>query len=285
MLNALVRMMLSLTTVLCFSGALRAEPKVCTELASGHKAVAQQVLRSQHPHDCCDKTIAECLKEKTVCPLVTRLAEDVCRRVAAGKSREDIERHLVQRAASASGRKVVIKSKSLLPVAGEVSAQVEIVAFACARCPYCAALLPLLHQSVTNGRLKGKAKLILVPFPIASHEHSTIANKAWLAAHKQSKFWPMVLGMYAHFKTVTPETLPECAKRQDLVIKQFTDALKDEDKSLHNMLSGMKKEGIELGVEATPTFFISDRKYRDDLDLASIEDFVEEEYDRKSGKW
>lgn len=250
-----------------------AETPTCAALAGAKRDVAQAVLRSAHPHDCCDGTLLECLSRKPVCPLAVRLANDVCRRADAGQSKADIERELSRRAASVQAPRSPIDVGSN-PVAGDPQAKVEIVAYLCARCPYCARLAPELYKSVTEGRLKGKAKLIVRPFPLRTHQHSTVASMATLAAQRQGKYWEMLLHLYQNFQSFTPEKLPDWAASKGMDRARFSQELADP--ALRNQLAAAKKEGIRNGVEATPTLFINRRKYFAELSLAAIEDFVEE---------
>ena len=45
----------------------------------------------------------------------------------------------------------------------------------------------------------------------------------------------------------------------------------------------MKKEGIVNNIEATPTFFVNDRKYLAELNSEEVIDVLEEEFDRIKG--
>lgn len=268
--------------------ALLASPRIaaaqvaaCDSLTGAKREVAMQVLASAHAHDCCDGTLAECLRQKPVCSLVTRLATDVCRRAGAGQSKADIERELARRAASVASPKVKIDTRGAA-VAGDPNAKVEIVLYLCARCPYCSRLLPQLYASVTTGKLKGKAKLIVRPFPIRSHQGSTEGAKAMLAAQRQGKYWEFLLHLYKNFDKFDPARLPDCAAAAGLDRARFVADMADP--ALEKALVETKKEGIRNRVEATPTAFVERRKYHAEPSLSAIEDFAEEVYDRAAGK-
>jgi protein-disulfide isomerase len=258
-----------------------AQTKTCDALRGPAREIAQSVLSSQHPYDCCDDTLAKCLKKKPVCKLVTRLADDVCRRAGAGNTRTEIERELERRAASSMGNRYAIDLTGAVP-AGDPGAKVTMVAYTCARCPYCARLVPAIHESVTNGRLKGKARLYLKPFPIRSHQHSTVGAMAWMAAEKLGRLWEMVLHMYATFDRFDPAKLPDCAASKGMDRERFRALL--EDPGLRAKLAESKKEGIRNKVDATPAFYIEGRRYQATLDQATIEDFVEERFEQASGR-
>jgi protein-disulfide isomerase len=272
--------LLVVCVVLLGADPAAAQTQTCDALRGPARETAQAVLSSQHPYDCCDDTLAKCLKKKPVCKLVTRLADDVCRRAQAGKTRAEIERELERRAASSMGTKYAIDLKGAVP-AGDPGAKVTMVAYACARCPYCARLVPALYDSVTNGRLKGKARLYLKPFPIRSHQHSTVGAMAWMAAEKLGRLWEMILYLYSKFDQFDPAKLPDYAASKGMDRERFRALL--EDPGLRAKLTEAKKEGIRNKVEATPAFYIEGRRYQASLDQATLEDFVEERFEQVSG--
>ncbi len=273
--------LLSLLTLSLLPRLAQAGLPACDALTDAQRKVAQEVLASAHPHDCCDGTLAECLQRTPVCPLVTRLATDVCRRAGAGQSKADIERELQRRAMSVTSPKATIDTSGAA-VAGDANAKVEIVLYLCARCPYCARLLPQLYESVTNGKLKGKAKIVVRPFPIRSHPGSTEAAKAMLAAQRQGKFFEFLLHLYQNFDRFDPAKLPECAAAAGLDAERFRRDMADP--ALERILVEAKKEGIRNHVEATPTVYVQRRKYHAELSLAAIEDYAEEQYERPAGR-
>jgi len=258
-----------------------AQTKTCDGLSGPKRQLAVEILKSQHPYECCDGTIWDCLHRKRVCRLATRLANDVCRRAQAGKSKAAIERELSRRATSMMGKKYNI-NLSGEPRLGDGAAKVKLVAYMCARCPYCARITPALYKSITAGRLKGKAQFYLRLFPIRSHKHSTISNMALLASKKLGKFWEFLLHVYAHFDRFDPDKLPDCAQAKGMNREKFKALLKDGN--VRAELVDSKKEGVRNNVNATPTFYINGRKYQADLSIHAIEDVVEEEHDRLTGK-
>jgi len=277
MSRALLTLMVALSLAL-FSGAAVGQTPTCDKLTDAQEKVAMGVLRSAHPHDCCDGTILECLSKKPVCALAVRLANDVCRRAALGQSQPDIERELARRAASTMSKVVAIDVAGAA-VAGDAKAPVEIVAYLCGRCPFCAKLTPELYASVTSGKLRGKAKLIVRPFPVRSHKHSTLLAKAMVAALRMEKFWPMLLQLYAKFDGFDPERLGDCAASAGLDRERFRQLL--DAPEVEQILVAAKKEGVRNQVDATPTIFVNRRKYQAELSLAAIEDFVEEQLETR----
>lgn len=263
--------------ITCMVHGAWAQTETCNSLSETEREIALSVLSSQHPYDCCDETIFQCLSKEPVCPLALRLANDVCRQAAAGQSKVDIEQELSRRAVSATGPRVSIDT-SEATVAGDPNAKVEIVAYLCVRCPYCAIHTLHLYESVTSGRLKGKARLFVRPFIIRSHAGSTAGAMAMMAAHRLGKFWDMLLLMFRNFDSYDSAKLPEWAASKGMDTDRFRELMEDAD--LRMKLVESQKEGIRNHVEGTPTIFVNRRKYAASLSLKAIEDFVEGEHER-----
>jgi protein-disulfide isomerase len=272
---------LMLTMFLCASGAT-AQTRDCDGLKGAQRELALAILKTQHAYSCCDRTLQECLGRKPVCRVVERLANDVCRRAAAGQDRATIERGLARRATSMmpSGKKYGIALANM-PPAGDPSSKVTAVLYLCPRCPYCSRMAPALYQEVTQGSLKGKVKLYVRPFPLRSHGKSTEAALAWMASIRLGKFWPFTLKLYENFDQFDPAKLPDWAEATGMDRKEFLRLTGD--KALRAQLVESKKEGVRNGVDATPTLFIDGRKYVGDLDARLVADVLAEEYDAVTG--
>jgi protein-disulfide isomerase len=273
----------ALAVVLGSARAAQAQTPTCDGLAADKKQVAQQVMQTQHLYACCEGTITECLAARPRCVLARRLADDVCRRAGAGQDRAAIERALVKRAASMSrsGAPVPIDLQRSTPV-GEADGKVTIVAYLCGRCPFCSKLLPAMRRQVAEGPLKGKAKLYVKMFPIRSHPFSNETAKGALAAQELGKFWPFLDQLYAHFDGFDVAKMPDYAVDAGMDRAAFVNLLGDA--AITARLVDSKKEGIRNKVEATPTIFLNGYKYLGDLSSVVVQDIVEEEFDRMTGK-
>jgi protein-disulfide isomerase len=272
-----------LTLLLCWPSMAAAQTGECDALKGAQKELAAAILKSQHPYACCDQSLDKCLAKRPVCRLARRLASDVCRRVAGGQDRVAIERELARRATSmAPSAKRYTIDLSSTPAAGDPSAKVTVVAYACARCPYCARMIPRLYQAVTTGALRGKAKLTLKFFPLRSHVGSTEAAMGAMAAARLGRFWPFVLKLYEQFDSFDANKLPEYAAAVGADPKRFNELTRDA--AVRQQLLQSKKEGVRNGVEATPALFIDGRRYTGELALPVVVDVLEEEYDGVTGK-
>jgi protein-disulfide isomerase len=266
----------------CLTTPAFAQTPACDALAGPKRALAQKLLETEHPYECCDDTIARCLEASPTCALAVRLANDVCRRVAAGQDETRIRRALSRRARSmtASGMPASIDLSSAT-IAGDDTAPVTVVVYACARCPYCSNLVPALHAELGR-RLKGIARLAFRTFPIKGHEGSTEAGLAFAAAERMGRFWDFALFAYGRFDTFSPALQQSWAGEAGLDPEEFARYLADP--ATRDQLVTMKKEGLANGVEETPTLFINGRRWTGDLTLDEIVDAIEEEAERARGQ-
>lgn len=261
-----------------------AQTPACEALSGPGKTLASRIIETEHPYDCCDDTIRRCLAARPTCALAVRLADDVCRRVAAGQDEARIRRALSRRARSmVGGGPTATVDLAAASVTGDEGAPVTVVVYACARCPYCSKLVPALHAQLQD-RLKGLARLAFRTFPIRGHEGSTEAGLAFVAAARMGRFWEFALHSYRRFAEFSPEKQREWAKEAGLDPGLFV--IRMEEPATRDELVASKKEGIVNGVEETPTLFINGRRWVGDLTLPEVVDAIEEEAERVRGyKW
>ncbi len=282
-LKLLVSVLLTIALLIGFARTARAQTSVCDALAGDKRQLAQEILKSQHPYACCDGTIAECLARRPRCILARRLANDVCRRADAGQDRATIEHALTKRAESMSRNAAPAPIDLGASTAiGEPDSKVTVVAYVCGRCPFCSKLVPSLYKQVTEGPLKGKARLFIKMFPIRTHTSSTETAMGALAAQQLGKFWPFLLQLYSHFDDFDVANLPDYAVAAGLDRAAFINL--SADGAVRARLVESKKEGIRNKVEATPTLFLSGYRYSGDLGMTAVQDVIEEEHDRISNK-
>jgi len=251
--------------------------ETCRDLGEAEQEVALSILESRRPYDCCDETILECLSKKPVCPLVLRLAKDTCRRASEGETKDYIDEEYSKRVASVRAPRVDIDVSESTP-AGDPNAKIEIVAYVCARCPYCAMFSQDVYKSVTSGRLKGKAKFYIRPYVLQQHRGSTAGALAMHAAEHMGKFWDMWLHMCENYDDFDPDVLPEWAASQGMDADRFRELMEDAD--IIDKQIESQKEAIRNGLEKTPSIFVNRRKYTAASRPDVLEDFVEGEYER-----
>ena len=178
------------------------------------------------------------------------------------------------------GRKAAI-DLSLAPAAGDDGAPVQVIAYTCARCPFCSKIVPKLHTEVTRGVLKGKARLHFKTFPIRGHEGSKEGGLALVAAARMGQPWPFLLKLYERYDSFCPDALSTWADDAGLDKSEFERLHKDPETL--RLLVESKKEGIRNRVSATPTFFLEGRLFAGEPTTEELVDLVEELFDVKKG--
>ncbi len=262
-----------------FGSQAMAQTPLCDGLSGAAADVAKKTLASAYLYDCCDQTIAKCLTSAPRCTLATRLANEVCRQAALGKTSQEIQHALDQRAMTMSD--LVPPAKiALTPdhVWGNPQAKVVLSVYLCGRCPYCSRYVPELIKALEQAGLKDKVALNLRLFPIKSHEHSTEAALAVEAAAKLGQAWPYLLQMYQNFDQFSVNGLVTSAQTLGLDAEKF--AALQQDKGVREAVVASKKEGLTNQVEATPTFYLNGRKIQGAFDVESILSMVEEASER-----
>ncbi len=256
---------------------------LCQKLIGEKKEMVLKLLDNLHPYRCCDKTINRCLKVKKPCKLAVRLADFICRLAKEGYQAKYITRAVNKRGLSmmSQPKKYLFDLKSIKPF-GQIDAPVQLVMYACTRCPFCRILTVNIMDEIEKGKLKGKVKLYFRIFPLSSHPHSVEGGLALLAAAEQNKFWPYVRYLYVMYDQFSLNQLKNWAKEVGLDEKRFSNIYKQK-KSRKNLVQS-KKEGIRNGVKSTPTLFINGRKYHGKMDVETIVDILEEEYEAMSTK-
>lgn len=279
----MIRFTIAVLGFIAWTGAASAQTPLCDALTGSERRLAERVLASEYLYDCCDDTIGRCLQAQPTCSLAVRLADNVCRRVAAGQDETRIRRALSRRARSmvGGGSRAEI-DLAAAPTIGSDDAPVTVVVYACARCPYCTILVPALYEAVTTGPLHDEVRLAFRTFPIRGHEGSTTAGLGFVAAADMKSFWPFMLHAYGHFDAYSPERQVEWAVAVGLEREAFEKRVFDP--ATRDALVVRKKEGLVNGVEETPTVFINGRRWVGDLETAELVDAIEEEAVRVKGE-
>ncbi len=270
---------LSFATVVALSSNPAAAPDPCAGLDAGQRTRLAALLAREHPYACCDQTIAECLAAPRVCRLAIRLRRNVCRRLVAGEADGIISRALARRARSMLGLGGPVSiDLSRSPSAGDPTAPVTVVAYADANGPNCARLMPPLFRAVTEGPLRGKAKLHVKPFPLRKHPHAKEGGLALLAAAELGRFWELALDLWQRYPGFSPEKLPAWAAALGLDPDRLAARMADPDTLTH--LRASKQEGLDHGVTSTPALFIDGQRFDGDNRIDELIDVIEEAFDR-----
>ena len=139
------------------------------------------------------------------------------------------------------------------PVFGPDDAPVTIVQFAEYQCYFCNRVLPTLHQLTEE--YEGKVRLVFKDFPLQNHPQAMPAAIAAHCAGDQDKYWPYNETLLANQGALGREDLLGYARDLTLDLDAFSECL-DSGRFESVVLRAME-QGRQLGVQATPTFFIN----------------------------
>ncbi len=143
------------------------------------------------------------------------------------------------------------------------SSKVTIVEFADFQCPACARTQPVLNQIMSD---YGKeVTFIFRHFPLPQHRNAVLAAKAAEAAGEQGKFFEMADMLYSQQdrwsesgKDVAEEIFIDLAKDLALDMETFNNDL--ESNKYDDRIQTDKSDGLQLGVNSTPTIFINGQR-------------------------
>lgn len=161
---------------------------------------------------------------------------------------------------------------------GPKDAKVTVVEFADFQCPACRAAQPTLQ--VLIDKYQDEVRFVFKHFPLPSHSNAIDAALAAEAAGEQGKFWEYGTLLYDNQDKWSYLSNPESefekyAKELALDIEKFSNTYKNQ--SFIANISKDKSDGIDLNVEATPTFFINRVKQQGGLSLEEFSKKIDDE--------
>jgi protein-disulfide isomerase len=142
------------------------------------------------------------------------------------------------------------------PFLGNIDAPVTIVEFGGYQCPYTKKfhdeVLPLLMAEYIE---TGLVKYVFRDFPFEFHEFSFESANAAECAKEQGKFWPYHHLLFSN-QPATPFTVLLIAEQLGFNMETFTQCHTTGKYSAK--VQGDFQEGIALGINGTPSFFVND---------------------------
>mgnify|MGYP000891257719 FL=1 len=158
---------------------------------------------------------------------------------------------------------------------------VQVVEFGDYQCPACAAAEPNVQK--LKEEMGDKITFVYRNFPLPIHKNAMPAAEAAEAAGAQGKYWEM------HSKLYTTQTewenLPNPVDKFAEYAKELgldADKLKKdvEENKYVDFINQDKRDGEDIGVNATPTFYINGKK-AESFDYATLKSMVEEALNQK----
>ncbi len=144
------------------------------------------------------------------------------------------------------------------------SAKVNIVEFSDFQCPACAAAEPVVKQVLQD--YNGRVNFFYRHFPLSQHKNATPAALAAEAAGEQGRFWEMHDKLFAKQEEWSESDDPMSnflgyAAELSLDIARFKADMEGQ-KNLGRVKDD-QADGLSIGVNSTPTFFVDGQKLSD----------------------
>jgi len=156
-------------------------------------------------------------------------------------------------------------------VTGPADALVTIVTFEDFECPYCARNAEALYQ--LRDKYPRDVRLAFRHFPLAFHRHAMGAAEAAMAAHAQGKFWEMHRRLFENQNALGRADLERYAAELNLDMDAFRAAL--DQGAAKAAINADLRDGMLIGVTATPTAFINGTPVAGALPIEALEMIVE----------
>jgi protein-disulfide isomerase len=165
------------------------------------------------------------------------------------------------------------------PVKGPKNAPITIVAFSDFECPFCSRVLPTLKQ--IEDEYKGKVKVAFKHQPLPFHANAKLAAAASMAANEQGKFWEYHDKLFANQKQLDRASLERYAQELGLDMGKFKSVL--DSNKYDPLITADSQEGMRIGANGTPTFFINGRQLVGAQPFPSFKAIIDDEL-AKTGK-
>jgi predicted DsbA family dithiol-disulfide isomerase len=165
---------------------------------------------------------------------------------------------------------------SQAPSRGSLSGRVTVVEFADYECEHCKQAQALMHTLLAE--YAKDITLYFKHFPLGGHVNSLNAALGAAAAQNQGKFWQFGDKVWENSDRLTPAVLESIAKEIGLDFSRWYGDVGSEAVRTH--VQRDRSEGRSLEIRRTPAIFINGRRYGDELDVASLKDWIDEELGR-----
>jgi protein-disulfide isomerase len=139
------------------------------------------------------------------------------------------------------------------PVRGDANAAVTIVEFTDFQCPSCAAMQPILDETLKS--YSGKVRLVVRDFPLTMHGNARKAAEAANAANEQGKFFEYTALLFKRQSALDVASLKKYASELGLDRARF-DAALDSGKYAAEIKHDIA-DGELYGVDSTPAIFVN----------------------------
>ncbi|MDP2656008.1 MAG: thioredoxin domain-containing protein [bacterium] len=152
-------------------------------------------------------------------------------------------------------------------------AKVTVVEFLDFQCPYCQVSASMVKQLIARYQGK-KVRFIFRNLPLQSlHPYAVTAAHASLCANAQGKFLPMYDVLYTHQSEINPENLYTFARDSNLNMSTFSKCMVAG--SYQTQIQKDFSDGVALGAQGTPTWFINGKMFEGALSLETMSAIID----------
>lgn len=160
----------------------------------------------------------------------------------------------------------------------EIEAKVTLVKYSDYQCPACKYFVPFEHQLKED--YGDDIKIIVKNFPLSMHPYAHVAARSSEAARKQGMYQEMhdmIFEGQEQWSSGNAEAIfIGYARALGMNVEQFQQDMNSAD--MNRIVMSDRREGLELGVGSTPTFFINGEKMESNPSTYSAFKAVIEEY-------
>jgi protein-disulfide isomerase len=136
---------------------------------------------------------------------------------------------------------------------GPRDAPITIVEFFDYRCPYCAAALPWVSDTIRSRR---DVRFVFKELPLSIHgEPALEAARASIAAMPQGRYWQFHQALMSFRGDLTSERIDQLARQSGIDVARMRRAMND--RAISQLLSDNETLAAEIGVTGTPAFYIN----------------------------
>lgn len=143
---------------------------------------------------------------------------------------------------------------------GKSGAKVTVVEFGDFQCPACFAAEPAVEQVIAAYKNNPDFNFVFRNFPLPQHQYALISAEAVEAAGEQGKYWQMHDKIYQTQNDWASSANPldlfaGYAQQLGLDVNKFKQEV--QQNKFDDLIRTDQRDGINLNVNSTPTFFIN----------------------------
>jgi protein-disulfide isomerase len=202
------------------------------------------------------QSVAKCATEQRKCGACVTAARYLARLVTDGYDRAALAEQYRARFSAQEKKEIPLDDS---PSRGAPMAKVTIVEFSDFQCPHCGAAHPETTRLLRE--FDGQVRLVYKYFPLSGHSRALPAARAAEAARAQGKFWEMHDLLFENQRELEDDDIRRYATKLGLDMEQF-----ERDWNAESTLQRIEADrqlGQRLGIEATPSFFVDTRPFRE----------------------